>query len=364
MSNIVFFIGTTAELIKMYPVMQEMDSRSLAYKVVASGQNVLDDNIIRSSGIRKVDLFLSSRSIKQSTFGLLIWFLKTFIIGFFKMRKEIKVSANDTNIFLVHGDTISTVMGAALGRILGFDVHHVEAGLRSFNWMKPFPEELDRVIVSKLSHVHYCPNDWAAKNLMNRSGVVINTQENTLLDSLNFALRTASSPNLLQSINGKFFIFVLHRQENLFNSELVTRLIKKIIEISNSELKCLMIMHSPTKACLSSLGLIDEINSCENIVTTARMNYFEFMKVMDRCEFVVTDGGSNQEECYYFGKPCLILRTETERNEGLGYNTVLSELNDAIIDDFLNNINRYKKPPIVTKNKPSKIIVDFIENEK
>ena len=82
---------------------------------------------------------------------------------------------------------------------------------------------------------------------------------------------------------------------------------------------------------------------------------------MKNAEFIVTDGGSNQEESYYMGKPCLLLRTETERMEGLGHNVVISNFDSAVIDNFLCYYKLYQKEPISKTISPSQIIIDHLK---
>jgi len=84
------------------------------------------------------------------------------------------------------------------------------------------------------------------------------------------------------------------------------------------------------------------------------------MQVLNAAEFVITDGGSNQEECYYFGKPTLLLRNVTERIEGLKENIVISKNNQSVIDEFIMNYAKYKREPITLNVAPSKIIIDYI----
>jgi UDP-N-acetylglucosamine 2-epimerase (non-hydrolysing) len=74
----------------------------------------------------------------------------------------------------------------------------------------------------------------------------------------------------------------------------------------------------------------------------------------------VTDGGSNQEECFYMGKPCLLMRKATERQEWIWENVIISEYKDKIINDFILNYNNYKKDLIINKESPTDMIIDFI----
>jgi len=119
-------------------------------------------------------------------------------------------------------------------------------------------------------------------------------------------------------------------------------------------------MHAPTIAVLEKKKLFKKLKASKNIILSERLPYIEFMKVLDRCEFIVTDGGSNQEEAYYFGKPCLILRSTTERIEGLGGNVVLSKNNFDSINDFFNNYKKYTSNQIQLKERPGRIIVDAL----
>ena len=89
-----------------------------------------------------------------------------------------------------------------------------------------------------------------------------------------------------------------------------------------------------------------------------RQNFFKFHNLLTKAEFIITDGGSNQEECYYLGTPCLLLRSETERLEGIGENVVISNFNPTIIEDFVLNYNSYRRQPIPATFSPSRFIVD------
>lgn len=358
---IYFFIGTTAELIKVFPIMQIFDLKGIEYKIISSGQNKLDEEIMKRTSIKPISISLFDGNIKQSALGLLYWFFTTLFKSVFKIKKEFSSLDKNNTYMLVHGDTVSTVMGALLAKINRVKIVHIEAGLRSFNYFKPFPEEIDRMIVSNIADIHCCPNEWSMKNVLSKKGKKVNTIQNTLLDSLNFALSLDMQSDLINKLKGKrFFVFVFHRQENLFDQALTKKIIPKISLYAEQNIPVLMILHSPTKVALEKYGLYNEIQKQESFMTTGRLNYFEFMKVLSMAEFLVTDGGSNQEESYYFGLPSLILRKETERNEGLDHNVVLSNLDDTIIDNFLENPAKYRKEFVSTSEKPSNIVVDAI----
>lgn len=356
-----FFIGTEAELIKLLPVLNEFEKRNIPYTTISSGQNNISKSLVlKLLKKRTIDIVLFDQRIKQTVFGLFTWFLKTSILSMYTLRKEFSKANKKDKIMIVHGDTVSTVMGSLIAKRYGLRLAHVEAGLRSFNFLHPFPEEIDRVITSQFTEIHFSPNQWAVNNLRHKRGIKVNTYENTLLESLNIVINTKVQSSLLDKIKKeKYFLFIMHRQENLFNDQLVELLIEKIIENARF-MKCVFVMHAPTIVVLEKKNLIKKLRTNKNIILSERLQYIEFMKILDRCEYIITDGGSNQEESYYFGKPCLILRSATERIEGLDENVVLSKNNFDTITDFFNDYKKYIRKPIRMKKRPSEIIVDAL----
>jgi UDP-N-acetylglucosamine 2-epimerase (non-hydrolysing) len=357
---IYFFIGTEAELIKIYPIILKMIEKNINYKIIVSGQNELSmSKVLKLVNNGKIDLILSdNKNIKKSFLGLFSWFIKTYFTSFRKLKKD---NCLKGSLLIVHGDTISTVMGAILGNKLGMKIVHIEAGLRSFDFFNPFPEEICRIIVSRYTKLHFAPNQLALDNLKKAKGEKINTQYNTIADSLFFSENINVNNDIVISMkNEKYFVFVIHRQENLIQKNFVVSIITQIMEISQS-IKCLFILHEPTKVALKKIKLLTDIEKNKNIITTTRIEYFDFMKILKNSQFVITDGGSNQEELYYMGKPCLILRKKTERNDGIGKNAVLYSGNIKEIKDFSLNYNKYKFDFINRAMSPSDIILNELQ---
>jgi len=353
-----FFVGTTAELIKVMPVMLACTRARLAFDIIASGQNdVRTSELLTFCGKSRPDVVLHEGPIRKSAAGLLAWFAKTFVRSIGRLRRLLRAHARGEAIVVVHGDTVSTVMGALLAKLHGARVAHVEAGLRSFDYLHPFPEEIDRVVTSRLTDIHFCPNAWAVSNLSRRSGAKVDTGHNTLLDALEIARREGAPSPTLQALAGRdFFIFVMHRQENLFDESLVRALVAKVVEQSRRD-HCVFILHHLTEVALDKLGLLQAVEREPGITAVRRLPYIEFMQVLSAARYVVTDGGSNQEECFYLGKPCLVLRKVTERTEGLGENVVLSKLEPAVIDAFLADPMQHARPAVTAAESPSAVIV-------
>lgn len=358
--NYYFFVGTVAELIKLFPVMQEMERRSVEYRIIASGQNeIKKSDIFECVKKQKIDIEIGDKKINKSVFGLFCWFMWTFFKSLKIFKKDIRRTRNDC--LIIHGDTVSTMMGAILGKIFGFKIFHIEAGLRSFNFFEPFPEEIDRVVTSRLADYHFCPNDWALNNLKKRKGEKINTFNNTLINSLDFALSRNVHSELMDTLkDGGYCLFVCHRQENVSNKKLLVLLTDKMIETAK-KIRCIFILHEITKIALEKYELLAKLKNDKNIILVGRVPYFELMHILRDAEFMITDGGSNQEECYYLGIPTLILRRCTERNEGLGKNVILSKNDFNVVSDFIKNYKKYGSTPIKITNSPSSIIVDYLE---
>lgn len=358
--SIYFFIGTTAELIKVLPVMRELAARGQRYDIVASGQNDLSNSeLFEHAGLPRPVLVLNRTLKRKTAIGLALWFVTTFFRGLANLPKLFRGLDRASTVLIVHGDTVSTLMGAVLGRILGVRVAHIEAGLRSKNFLQPFPEELDRYLTAFFAHMHFCPYASAVRNLERRGGEKIDTGFNTNIDSLAFARSLGPARVHEDDPPRPYFIFILHRQENLLNNVLVRDLLDVLTELT-TRMRCLFVTHELTMTRLRDLGLFERVAGNPNIVLSGRRPYAEFIRLLDGCEFIMTDGGGNQQECYYLGKPCLILRRLTESEEGLGRNVLVSGNDRSTIEDFAAGYESYRHPEVAPARRPSEIIVDTL----
>ena len=354
-----FFIGTEAELIKIFPVMLECKARGLDYNIIASGQNnIVDSQIFKQTECGHVDLELSSESdIKKTAAGLLVWWVRTKSRAVRKIRDRFPETGYKDSYMIVHGDTVSTYMGACVGKALGMTVCHIEAGLRSHRLYDPFPEEIDRLLTSRIARIHFAPGQVACANLSKARGRVVDTVQNTLLDSLH-ASESIEPADYIRDILDRsepYCVFVMHRQENLADEKLVRDCVKNITIISGN-INVIVILHTITGNTLRNLGLLDELERNSGITLLSRVEYFSFMKLLNKAEYVITDGGSNQEELYYMGVPALIMRHTTERNEGIGENVMLySEASDML--KFASEYRNYIGSKVPDAH-PSGIIAD------
>jgi UDP-N-acetylglucosamine 2-epimerase len=252
-----------------------------------------------------------------------------------------RIFRDSDGVCLIHGDTLSTILGLYLAKRAGLKVAHVEAGLRSFCWSEPFPEEILRVIAMRFSDILFAPSKWAFDNLV-RMGLKeksILLPYNTGQEAVVFSL----SKNLDLGLDlDNFSLVTIHRMENIFSKKRLDLIVDLVMQIS-CLLPIVFIQHPPTINQLKRFGYQKSLGKIENIHFFKILSHTQFIHLLNRCEFVITDGGSIQEEAFYLGKPCLLLRRYTERNEGLGENVVLSGLNKDRIDYFLKHFLEFKR---------------------
>lgn len=346
-------LGTKAQLIKMAPVMKSLAEQGTDYRFISTGQHrETMDEILANFGLRLPDYVLYHGPDIISIPKMVVWATR---IIWRTVRDRREVFGNDgCGMVLVHGDTFSTLLGAIMGRVAGLRVGHVEAGLRSFNLFQPFPEELTRLVTFRLAHYLFCPGEWAVKNLEGYAGRKINTGTNTLHDALRLATCTRDTSRL-EIPRQPFGIVTIHRFENIYSRSALNRIVHIVERIARSRF-VLFILHKPTEKKLRQFGLYEHLASLDRVELRQRYDYFIFIKLISSAEFVVSDGGSNQEECFYLGKPILLLRKATERQEGLGENCVLSRYDLRCVDDFVENPDRYRRLPVGRVVSPSQII--------
>jgi len=338
-------------------VIRELEQRKIEFKIITSGQTSVNFNEV-SSWIKKTkpDIVLPQKVNQSSVFLFLTWAIRTLFKAPFLLSREFEKINKSSSFFIVHGDTVSSLIGAIVVRFFGLKVVHIESGLRSFNFLEPFPEEITRFVISRLADIHFCPNKWSLNNLRSVNGQKINTFQNTFLESYVLARNKLGEPGRRKTVKGKYCVFVLHRQEHvIFQRGRSKKLVKSVVRNIPANIKCVFIRH------VTNLGLFESI---KNGVFLPRLPYVDFIRLLEGAEFLVTDGGGNQEEAYYMGLPCLLLREHTERIEGLGENVVLSKNNRKVIKSFFENYKIYERKRVNIKERPSKIIVDYLWNTR
>ena len=364
---IYLFIGTTAEYIKLAPVIKELNKRGISYKIITSGQQKVKF-VDLEYFVGKINVYYAfkQRAIiipLPLIFGFIIWTIKALYNYFLFFRIELKGRTKQNTYFIVHGDTVSALLGALVARFFHVTLVHIESGLRSFNFLEPFPEEICRNIVSELADIHFCPNRWCENNLKCAKGIKIDTGQNTLIETFWSTVGRKKNNSSIDHItrNKKYFMLVVHRQEHvIFNKNNMKQVLQIVLSSIPSNMLCVFIIHDMSVPFIYELKKYTGKKYLRNVVFIKKLPYIDFMYLLQGSEFVVTDGGSNQEELYYMGKPCLLLRNYSERIEGMNKNVVLSKNNRNKITNFFKQYQTFVHQPVKIDKRPSKIIVDYL----
>ncbi len=359
MGRCIFVIGTRAQLVKISPVLRIATERGLDHSVWFTGQHheSIDDLI--------VDFGLSSSVVQpqsakeRSSIGKLLLWMPSTVYRCFRYVRSTRAESKTRPLVVVHGDTLSTWLGAVAGTCGGGEIVHLESGLSSGKWSDPFPEELLRRLTFRISSYALCPNNEAAERMAAYPKcVVINTRENTLLDCVRYALRNDSPEN-----ESKAQIVVsIHRFQNIYRKARLERIVREVVQLA--ELGWVFfILHPPTELRLKKYGLLNELRNTENVKLLPRMPYTEFLALMGNARVVLSDGGSNQEELSYLGVPTILYRDRSERPDGLGGNIVFrheiaTSLADALRNGEIDSLRRESR--ICRDIQPSKLTVDAL----
>ncbi len=355
------FVGTKAQLIKMMPIMRALDRRGVSYNFINTGQHAgLTADLIRQFGLRQPDVFMrKGLSNISSLTQAIAWTAGHFLrLTFQRRRIWEEIFKTKDGICLIHGDTLSTLIALLYAKRCGQTVAHIEAGLRSFNLFDPFPEEIIRLIAMHFSDLLLAPSDWAFENLcsMGYRSKAVNIGANTGLEAVAYAADRAGGHHRL---NRPSVVVTIHRVETIYSRSrlmMVAALIQRIAR----DRKVMFILHEPTRRQLVRFDLLSKITQLPNVTILPLLSYLEFVDLLAAADYVVTDGGSVQEECYYLNKPCMIMRSKTERIEGLGENALLTAFDQNKIERFFKTFPALKRKDFNEDIHPSGVIVDHL----
>lgn len=301
--------GTRPEWIKIAPLLREMDRRGMKYKTLFTGQHTdllksvdVDYRLSIEDGENRLD------SIVKSTMNGFYW-------------------GNEITHVLVQGDTTSVLSVALSAFHHGVKVIHLEAGLRTYDRNNPYPEEMNRRIVSQIADIHLCPTQSSAQNLYNEH---INIKDvyvvgNTVLDNLLSYKKDSEYTNKI--------LVTMHRREN---HHWMGRWFGEINSLAEKypEYDFILPLHPNPNVQRYKKRL-------KNVKVVEPMSHEELLKVLIKTRLVITDSGGIQEECSFFNKKCLTCRKVTERPEALNQSTFIVEAPQYLAGIFIQHINNY-----------------------
>ncbi len=325
-------VGTKAQYIKTAPLLLEFRRVGLRYRLIYTGQHSETfAELEQAFGLPTADDNMVPDNEADSAGGIVQWAIAFCIAAFQRIRKS---EWRGARWGVVHGDTASTLLTAVALRIAGVPVVHVEAGLRSPQLLNPFPEEIIRRLVSRIAVMHCAPDVRAIANLSGVGGSLLDTRGNTMLDALRFALEKQAEGRDTGG-DGGYAIATMHRSENLASRATMDSLLDAIVAASKA-LPVWFVLHPVTRRKLAKTGWLERLEREPGIRLTPRSDYVTFVGTMLRSRFLLTDGGSNQEEAALLGLPTLLLRSATERRDGLDGGCVeMSGLDPDVIARFV-----------------------------
>jgi len=311
--RVMFCFGTRPEAIKLAPVIQELTrhSRELEPVVLVTGQHRhMLDQVLRVFNIKPdydLDLMKPCQSLADVTAKVLL--------GVELLLRRVR-----PDIVIVQGDTTSAFAAALAAFYQQVPVGHVEAGLRTGNTDSPFPEEMNRRLISGIADLHFAPTQAAKRNLL-AEGVTrsrIHVTGNTVVDALK-ATRVSKAECSLPVLDDiaprqRVVLVTAHRRESFGKGfEHICRALRALVA-RNADIDIVYPVHlnpSVRKPVRSILGGVARVHLIEPL------EYLPFVRLMERSYLILTDSGGIQEEAPALGKPVLVMRDVTERPEAV-----------------------------------------------
>jgi UDP-N-acetylglucosamine 2-epimerase (non-hydrolysing) len=355
MKKILFIFGTRPEGIKLAPLVKKMQkSGGFDIKVCITGQHreMLNQVLEFFEIIPDYDLKIMkpNQTLSEIPSDIL------------KNLQPVFNNEFSPDYVVVQGDTTTAMVGALAGFYFHKKVIHIEAGLRSFDKYSPFPEEMNRILVSKLADLHFAPTEIAKQNLLNEgvpSETVFNVG-NTVIDALILGLENLNKKESNQYKKGfdfvdsskKIILVTAHRRENFGSPfEDICEAIKEIA-ISREDVQIIYPVHLNPNVQEPVNRILKEI---PNVYLLKPLDYPRLLFLMNLSTIVLTDSGGIQEEAPSLGKPVLVLRDVTERMEGVQAGTaklvgtskfrITEEVNKLLEDKvYFDSISRINNP--------------------
>ncbi|MGZ7135648.1 MAG: non-hydrolyzing UDP-N-acetylglucosamine 2-epimerase [Methanobacterium sp.] len=339
--KIAVIIGTRPEIIKMAPVIDEMEKRKVEYILIHTGQHYdreMSDQFFIDLELRKPDynIGVGSGSHGEQTANMI------------KGLEEVLIDEKP-DLVLVQGDTNAVLSGSIVSSKLHIPVGHVEAGLRSYD--KTMPEEINREVADVCSKIFFVPTEESAVNLI-LEGIHpkdIFITGNTIVDAcmrhLEIAKKKANLPFKMNE-NDKILTLTMHRAENVDNPSRLKNIVEALLELK--EVIIVFPAHPRTIKNLKKHDLLEKMDDADHIKLIKPVGYLDFLLLLSKSEIIMTDSGGLQEEAITLNIPCTTLRYNTERPETVeaGGNILVGSEKKKIVDavrEILNNAQLYSK---------------------
>lgn len=360
MKTLMVVVGTRPEIVKMAPIVKELEERKADYIFVHCGQHYdynMSEQFIENLRLPKPNFEFRIKAYSQGeqTARIMI-----------RMEQLMKKARPAT--VLVEGDTNGVLATSLASLKLGIDVSHVEAGLRSFDLR--MPEEHNRRLTDHMSKYLFSPTETATNNLKRENvwGKIYLTG-NTVIDAVAQHLPIAEEESeILETIRfDKFALATAHRAENVDDLKVLVDFIEAFTE---APLPVVFPIHPRTKKRLKQSMVYNRIKEHGNLQILPPLGYLDFLLLMKKCEMIVTDSGGIQEEATspHLRKPVLVIRNSTERPEAVeaGFAEVVGTEKHKILEAIDRTLRKRKGLPSTSPfgdGKAAKRILAIINKE-
>ena len=334
--KIIMICGTRPEIIKLASLYHKLIKNNLFdFKLCLTGQHPdLTPPLLKALNIPDNEKLVTNWNNLDNSqiLNKLKQFLTPIILGF------------APDLIIVQGDTSSSFCAAIVAAEMKIPLAHIEAGLRTYDFKAPFPEEINRQNISKLSKWHFCPTDGNKANLL-KEGInpkTIFVTGNTVIDTLKAALKT--SENTVASSSVPYILITLHRRES--HGSPLRGMLHSLADLASRYPKINFIFPIHPNPIITAAAT--EIMSQQpNIILKNSIPYPEFIKLMKNAFFIISDSGGIQEEAPFLNVPLLVLREKTERMEAVktGAIKLVGTAHDKILDEarlLIHNQKYYK----------------------
>lgn len=344
--------GTQAEALKIAPVLSALCAAGQRPRLIETGQHAHSLRLQRRElGLDEPRIVLAGDEDVIGIGQFARWILRALRTG---IRQRAQIFDAGPGICLLQGDTPSTLIGWLVARSMaGMRIAHVESGYSSGRWWRPFPEEMIRRVCTRFSDWRFTIGAEATERARRHGrGHVIDIGHNTGLESLFAALDLQPDPEAGAAV------FTIHRVETLLNPRRIAFIESAIAEaVRHGPVE--FVLHGSTRHRLRAHGTLARLAGLDGLSLIDRSDrHREFVRRLRSAPFVVTDSAGIQEECAWLGTPCLVLRKETERPDGLGENVRLCAFDPDAYVHFLAEAASLRRPPRSGRPRPSDRIVE------
>ncbi len=338
MKKVMFIFGTRPEFIKIYPVIMEAKKQGNDVCVVNTGQHKEMVNELLEYFNLAVDYDLEIMNKCNGLMDILTYSLNGL--------DEI-VKTEQPDVILVHGDTSATLAGSITAFYNQVKLGHIEAGLRTYNKLSPFPEEVNRQLTGIMADYHFAPTDTTRDNLLSegKKAEDIFVVGNSAIDMLNYTVTDEYTHEVFDwRPDKKLILMTAHRRENIDDLDNMFKAINGIAEKYEEEYKIVYPIHMNPIIREKAKKYF----TTDNIKIIEPLDTVNFHNIMKKSHLILTDSGGIQEEAPSLGIPVLVLRDTTERPEGVKAGTLklVGTDYDAIVeaaDTLLENEAEYNK---------------------